>query len=303
MVGIAHPTYISKIKYEFYITYYLLSMPNLIINGDDFGVSHNVNTAIIQAHEEGILTSTSLMVSGDAAQEAIALAKNHPHLAVGLHLVLVCGKSVLPPAQIPNLVDSQGNFSNNPTQAGLSYQFNQATRAELRLEISAQLAKFRDSGLNLAHVDGHLHLHVHPVILNILTEFAAEFQIKFIRLPSEELSKNLKIDQRNLLIKIVWSIVFGQLRRYGEGLLKTHNIKFADRVYGLLQTGDMSEEYLLGLIPQIEAELVEIYAHPDLVNTDINNGGEVELAALLSQRVRELLTIKGFELSNYNQLI
>jgi hopanoid biosynthesis associated protein HpnK len=275
----------------------------LVINADDFGVSHSVNAAIIQAHEEGILTSTSLMVSGDAAQEAIALAKNHPHLAVGLHLVLVCGKSVLPPAQIPNLVDSQGNFSNNPTQAGLSYQFNQATRAELRLEISAQLEKFRDSGLNLAHVDGHLHLHVHPVILNILTEFAAEFQIKFIRLPSEELSKNLKIDNRNLFTKIIWYIVFGQLRRYGEGLLKTHNIKFADRVYGLLQTGEMSEEYLLGLIPQIEAELVEIYSHPDLVNTEINNGGEVELAGLLSKQVREMLTVKGFELSNYNQLI
>jgi len=278
-------------------------MSYLIINADDFGFSQGVNAAIIQAHEEGILTSTSLMVSGDAAQEAIALAKNHPHLAVGLHLVLVCGKSVLPPAQIPNLVDSQGNFSNNPTQAGLSYQFNQATRAELRLEISAQLEKFRDSGLNLAHVDGHLHLHVHPVILNILTEFAAEFQIKFIRLPSEELSKNLKIDQRNLFTKIIWSLVFGQLRRYGEGLLKANQIKFADRVYGLLQTGDMSEEYLLGLIPQIEAELVEIYSHPDLVNTEINNGGEVELAGLLSQQVRELLTVKGFKLSNYNQLI
>jgi hopanoid biosynthesis associated protein HpnK len=278
-------------------------MSYLIINADDFGFSPGVNTAIIKAHEEGILTSTSLMVSGDAAQEAIALAKNHPHLAVGLHLVLVCGKSVLPPAQIPNLVDSQGNFSNNPTQAGLSYQFNQATRAELRLEISAQLEKFRDSGLNLAHVDGHLHLHVHPVILNILTEFAAEFKIKFIRLPSEELSKNIKIDNRNLFTKIIWSIVFGQLRRYGEGLLKANQIKFADRVYGLLQTGDMSEEYLLGLIPQIEAELVEIYSHPDLVNTEINNGGEVELAGLLSKQVREMLTVKGFELSNYNQLI
>ena len=278
-------------------------MSYLIINADDFGFSQGVNSAIIKAHAEGILTSTSLMVTGDAAQEAIALAKNHPHLAVGLHLVLVCGKSVLPPAQIPNLVDSQGNFSNNPTQAGLSYQFNQATRAELRLEISAQLEKFRDSGLNLAHVDGHLHLHVHPVILNILTEFAAEFKIKFIRLPSEELSKNIKIDNRNLFTKIIWSIVFGQLRRYGEGLLKANQIKFADRVYGLLQTGDMSEEYLLGLIPQIEAELVEIYSHPDLVNTEINNGGEVELAGLLSQQVRELLTVKGFKLSNYNQLI
>ena len=278
-------------------------MSYLIINADDFGVSHSVNAAIIQAHEEGVLTSTSLMVSGDAAQEAIALAKDHPQLAVGLHLVLVCGKSVLPPSQIPHLVDSQGNFSSNPTQAGLSYQFNQATRAELRLEIYAQLAKFRDSGLNLAHVDGHLHLHVHPVILNILTEFAAEFQIKFIRLPSEELTKNLKIDQRNLLTKIVWSIVFGQLRRYGEGLLKANNIKFADRVYGLLQTADMSEKYLLGLIPQIESELVEIYSHPALVNTETNNGGEVELAALLSQEVRQLLTVKDFKLSNYNQLI
>jgi len=278
-------------------------MSYLIINADDFGFSDDVNTAIIQAHEEGILTSTSLMVTGDAAQNAIALAKNHPHLAVGLHLVLVCGKSVLPPAQIPNLVDSQGNFSDNPTQAGLNYQFNQATRAELRLEIAAQLEKFRDSGLNLSHVDGHLHLHVHPVILNILTEFAGEFQIKFIRLPSEELTKNLKIDRRNLLIKIVWSIVFGQLRNYGESLLKAHNIKFADRVYGLLQTGNMSEEYLLSLIPQIEAELVEIYAHPTSVNTKINNSGEIELKALLSERVREILSIKGFELSNYNQLI
>ena len=273
-------------------------MSYLIINADDFGFSDDVNTAIIQAHEEGILTSTSLMVTGDAAQNAIALAKNHPHLAVGLHLVLVCGKSVLPPAQIPHLVDSQGNFSDNPTQAGLNYQFNQATRAELRLEIAAQLEKFRDSGLNLSHVDGHLHLHVHPVILNILTEFAGEFQIKFIRLPSEELTKNLKIDRRNLLIKIVWSIVFGQLRNYGEGLLKAHNIKFADRVYGLLQTGNVSEEYLLSLIPQIEAELVEIYAHPTSVNTKINNSGEIELAALLSERVREILSIKGFELSN-----
>ena len=278
-------------------------MSYLIINADDFGFSQGVNAAIIQAHEEGILTSTSLMVSGDAAQEAIALAKDHPQLAVGLHLVLVCGKSVLPPSQIPHLVDSQGNFSSNPTQAGLNYQFNQATRAELRLEIAAQLEKFRNSGLNLAHVDGHLHLHVHPVILNILTEFAAEFQIKFIRLPSEELSKNLKIDNRNLLTKIVWSIVFGQLRRYGEGLLKANNIKFADRVYGLLQTGDMSEKYLLGLIPQIESELVEIYSHPALVNTETNNGGEVELAALLSQEVRQLLTVKDFKLSNYNQLI
>jgi hopanoid biosynthesis associated protein HpnK len=273
-------------------------MPNsrfVVINGDDFGFSSGVNQAIIQAHTQGILTSTSLMVSGDAAEEAILLAKNHPDLAVGLHLVLVCGRAVLPPDEIPHLVDSAGNFSDSPFQAGLRYQFNSVARGELKREIRAQLQKFRDSGLNMSHVDGHLHLHSHPVILGILVDLAAEFDIRVIRLPSEELGINLQIDKRNLLNKLVWWVVFGQLRRYGESLLKLHNIKFAERVYGLLQTGDVNEEYLLSLIPQIQADFVEIYSHPAVMNA----GGEVELAALLSGRVRDILLGNGFELTNY----
>jgi hopanoid biosynthesis associated protein HpnK len=278
-----------------------------IINADDFGFSHGVNAAIIKAHEEGILTSTSLMVSGDAATEAIALAKNYPSLAVGLHLVLVCGKSVLPPAQIPHLVDSQGNFPDDPTLAGLRYQFNALAREELRQEIRAQLEKFRDTNLPLSHVDGHLHLHVHPVVLQILTELAPEFGIKFMRLPTEELRMNLHIDRSNLFNKILWSIVFGQLHRYGTSLLTTHHIQFADRVYGLLQTGSVKEEYLLGLIPQISADLIEIYAHPAIFSPgEPLNGpegaGEVELAALLSEKVRDTLAKHEFQLVNWNCL-
>ncbi|MEH1890044.1 MAG: hopanoid biosynthesis-associated protein HpnK [Nostoc sp.] len=266
-----------------------------IINGDDFGFSRGVNQAIIQAHEQGVLTSTSLMVTGDAAEEAIALARNHPNLAIGLHLVLVCGQSVLPPEQIPHLVDSKGNFPDSALKAGLRYQFQSAAHEELRQEIRAQLEKFRDSGLPLSHLDGHLHLHAHPVILRILVELAQEFDIRFIRLPSEELGMNLKLDSRELVTKLVWAAVFGRLRRYGEDLLISHGIKFADKVYGLLQTGNMTEEYLLGLIPQIQADLVEIYSHPAVFNP-----GDVELAALLSEQVREVLNVNGFELTNYH---
>ncbi|MBH8572570.1 hopanoid biosynthesis-associated protein HpnK [Nostocaceae cyanobacterium CENA369] len=277
---------------------------HIIINGDDFGFSRGVNQAIIKAHEQGVLTSTSLMVTGDAAKEAIALARTHPNLAVGLHLVLVCGRAVLPPSQIPHLVDSMGNFSNSPLQAGLRYQFHRAAREELRQEIRAQLEKFRESGLLLSHVDGHLHLHVHPGVLNILVEFAQEFDIRVIRLPSEELRMSLKLDRRELLTKLVWSAVFGGLRRYGEGLLTSQGISFANRVYGLLQTGSMTEEYLLGLIPQIQADLVEIYSHPAVLKDgEPHNGplgaGEIELAALLSEEVRQVLAINGFELTNY----
>ena len=278
----------------------------VIINGDDFGFSKSVNCGIIEAHERGVLTSASLMVTGQAFDEAVALAQAHPNLAVGLHLVLGCGKAVLPPSQIPHLVDSSGNFSNQPNRAGLRYQFNQAARHELLLEIRAQLEKFRDTGLLLSHVDGHLHMHSHPVVLRALVELADEFKIKVIRLPSEELRLTLSLDGSQLHNKLVWSFIFSRLRWYGERLLKSKGISFADRVYGLLETGHMTEAYLLGLIPQIRADLVEIYSHPAItIPTDrsSNHNSQAELDALVSDRVREVLVSNGFELTNYNKAI
>lgn len=270
-----------------------------IINADDFGFSRGVNAAIIKAHTEGVLTSTSLMVTGEAVDEAIALARSHPSLSVGLHLVLVCGKSVLPPREIPHLVNTTGNFSNSPFFAGLNYQFNPQVRDELRQEIRAQLEKFRSTGLTLSHVDGHLHLHMHPVVLRILVELAEEFEIKFIRLPAEELSINLKFARSHLLTKLVWWAVFARLRHYGENLLEGKGIKFAQKVYGLLQTGNVTEDYLLNLIPQITADFVEIYSHPAmLISGESLNGslgaGEAELAALLSQEVKKVLIANDF---------
>lgn len=277
----------------------------VIINGDDFGFSKGVNRAIIKAHEQGVLTSSSLMVTGEAFDEAVALAHAHPDLAVGLHLVLVCGRSALPPEQIPHLVDSSGCFPFSSFRSGLRYQFNRLARQELRLEIRAQLEKFRASGLRLSHVDGHLHLHSHPVVLRILVELADEFNIKVIRLPFEELRLTLGLDQSGLFTKLIWSSVFAGLRRYGELLLKSTEINFADRVYGLLETGRMTEAYLLGLIPQIQADLVEIYSHPAItLPEEPLNGlpgmGEAELNGLLSNKVRDALVSSGFQLTNYN---
>ncbi|GAA6614623.1 hopanoid biosynthesis-associated protein HpnK [Scytonema sp. NUACC26] len=278
-----------------------------IINGDDFGLSSGVNQAIIKAHKEGVLTSTSLMVTGEAFDEAVSLARTHPSLAVGLHLVLVCGRAALPPDQISHLVDSTGNFPYSPSISGLRYQFNRLTHEELRREIRAQLEKFRSSGLHLSHVDGHLHMHVHPVVLRILVELAREFNIRVIRLPYEELGMTLRLDRHHLLTKLVWTGVFGGLRRYGEGLLKSKGIAFVERVYGLLQTGSMTEEYLLGLIPQIKADLVEIYSHPaQAMSKSLNDPpetGEVELTALLSGQLKEMLATKGFELTNFDKAL
>lgn len=279
---------------------------SVIINGDDFGFSTGVNQAIADAHDRGILTSASLMVTGDAFAEAVAIAKARPALAVGLHLVLTCGRSALSPSTIPHLVDAEGNFSDAPNKTGWRYQFDRAARQELPLEIRAQLEKFCQTGLPLSHVDGHLHLHSHPVVLRHLVDLAEEFNIRYIRLPLEELSVTLNIDRTDWWTKLVQYTVFGGLRRYGEGLLNRNGIQYTDRVYGLLQSGRMSEAYLLELIPRIQADRVEIYSHPAIaIEGEPSNAplglGNTELEALLSDRVRDQFLRHGFTITNYHQ--
>ena len=273
----------------------------LAVTGDDFGHSKPVNRGIAEAYDRGFLTSASLMVAGDAASEAIALARSRPALSVGLHLVLADGRAVLPRSEIPTLVDADGLFLRRPFSAGLRYQFSVGALYDLRREIRAQLERFQDSGLPLAHVDGHHHLHLHPAVLEILGELAEEFAIPSIRIPSEELGLALRLDRRGSAAKILWSAVFALLRRHGRRLLRERGIAFCDRVYGLLATGRITEEYLLALIPRIRADSVEIYCHPAAplpgeLREPAAAAGSAELAALLSRRVAEAVEQSGFVL-------
>ena len=59
----------------------------LIVNADDFGYSHSINRGIIEAHVNGVVTSTSVMVDAIAAHEAKDLVR-FPDLSIGLHFVV-----------------------------------------------------------------------------------------------------------------------------------------------------------------------------------------------------------------------
>src|SRR5436190_15416952 len=154
----------------------------LIINADDFGRSHSINQAVIQSHAEGILTSASLMVNGDAFDEAVELSRRNPSLGVGLHLTLLRGSSTLKPHEIPGLVDEFGRFSDRPIATGVRYFLDRSLRPFLRGEIAAQLLKFQKTGLQLDHINGHLHMHMHPTVFSIIKHHAREWGIKHFRL-------------------------------------------------------------------------------------------------------------------------
>ncbi len=280
----------------------------LIINGDDFGYSEAVNRAIIQAHREGVLTSCSLMVNERAAGQAVEMAKQNPRLAVGLHLVLVLGRATLPHSEIPHITDPQGNFTNSSFRAGIQYYFSQAARRELRREMRAQFERFAATGLPFSHVDGHTHLHQHPVVFDELIELCEEFGVRRVRVVKGEMRLSLKLDRRNLPIKLVWGVVFNLLGRRRQRRLRERGFVQPQKVYGLLQSGDMNEDYLLGLIERMERTSSEIYAHPLAFDADEeakreNPGGARELKALLSPRVRAAIDKEGFRLTTYETLL
>lgn len=280
----------------------------LIINGDDFGYSEAVNRAIIQAYREGVLTSASLMVNESAADEAVELAKVNPNLAVGLHLVLVLGKSALPHTKIPHITDAEGRFTNSSFQAGIKYYFSPTARRELRSEMRAQFERFVATGLPFSHVDGHTHLHQHPVIFEELIQLCEEFDVRRVRVVKGEMRLSLQLDRTHLPIKLVWGTVFNLLGRWCEKRLAGRGFIQPQKVYGLLQSGNMNEDYLIGLLKQMESATSEIYAHPLAFDADEtakqeNPGGPRELQALTSERVRLAIETAGFRLATYESTI
>ena len=275
----------------------------IIINADDFGRSSSINRAVIKAHKQGILTSASLMVGGNAADEAVNLAKENPSLAVGLHLVTIAGPAVLPPAKIPDLVDPDGCFPNSPVTTGIRYFFDQSIRVELESEIRAQFEKFVDSGLTLSHVDGHLHMHLHPTVFSLMLPMAKKYGAKGIRLPRDDPWLSLRYDPHRAATKITWAIVFGLLNRWCLTRLNDCDLATAQHVYGLFQSGQMGEAYVKSLLEQINAPSAELYFHPDTAYTGNELGPNPgDLDALLSLSIRDIIQEKGIQLTTYQNL-
>lgn len=268
----------------------------LVVNADDFGKSSAANHAIAMAHQQGILTTASLMVTGDAFDEAVAIAKANPGLGVGLHLTLLCGRSCLPPHEIPTLVDNRGRFSDNPVRTGLRYFFNRTLRNQLAGEIAAQFNRFKETGLPLDHVNGHLNIHLHPTVTGLLYPFITMPRPVPIRLTRDFFWLNYQIARGRYFYRSSHAIIFACLSAWARPRLRKAGIRHTDAVFGLLQNGRVDEDYILRLMPRLSAGDYELYSHPSL------DQSRAELEALVSGRVRELVRQLNIRLIRYSEL-
>jgi hopanoid biosynthesis associated protein HpnK len=268
----------------------------LIVNADDFGRSASINQAVIRAHREGILTTASLMVNEPAFEEAVALARENPTLGVGLHLTLLCGHSALPPDDTPGLVNAKGEFSNHPASASVRYFFQRSLRQPLRQEIHAQFQKFRATHLPLDHVNGHLHLHLHPTVFRILMADSGQLGLQRLRLTFDPFRLNLRLASGHFAYRALHAAIFHPLSARARPALARRGIRHTQAVFGLLQNARVDAAYVTRLLPQLPAGDSELYSHPSL---DVSKH---EFDALISPRVREQVQKLGLKLIRYQDL-
>ena len=262
----------------------------LIVNADDFGQSESINQAVLQAHQRGILTTASLMVAGAAFEDAVRRARANPKLGVGLHVTLCCGRSVSSSQEIPSLVRLECEFSSSPVWAGIKYFFSSAARAELTREIQAQFARFRDTGLPLDHVNGHLHFHLHPAVFPIVVALNPR-AIRLIRDPARI---DFPLGSGRFFYRLSHALIFHLLSKIAHPKLRAAKIAHTDQVFGLLENGRVTEDYLLKLLAVLPAGDSELYSHPSL------DQFRHEYEALISPRVCQ--AARGIELIRYQDL-
>ena len=162
----------------------------LILNADDFGLSQSVNKGILECLDEGLISSTTMMMNTPYTDEAIKLAKDRELKNIGIHLNLTYGKSVLPASEIPSLVDENGTF-HYVCMLGYYTQYVDAKK-----ELRAQIEKFLDSGLKPDHLDHHHYFNEIPNILKAYLELAQEY-----KLPVRSMDENARNLAREMGVK------------------------------------------------------------------------------------------------------
>jgi predicted glycoside hydrolase/deacetylase ChbG (UPF0249 family) len=274
----------------------------LIVNADDFGWSRGVNRGILQAHTQGILTSTTLLVNFPAMEDALSLSADHPKLGIGLHFNIVHGPPLSPPDRIPSLLDRSGYFAGSASMFR-RLMSRQVSTKHVQLEFEAQLTRFREFAGNPTHIDSHKHMHLFGSVRDAIAASSRDLAGTPIRstqrAPGRSRSATLK---------------FRILQHLGKRARATYDrsgFAATDDFIGLDQLGEASPERSTELLASTGAGITELMCHPGLPSDDehsvvrnvsVTEVRQRELATLTDPTLKEYVTREGIERINYSQV-
>jgi chitin disaccharide deacetylase len=283
----------------------------LIINADDFGLTLGVNRAIAELHQAHVLTSATLMATGAAFDDAIAIAIANPSLGVGCHVVLTDGEPVSPPGSIPTLLGADGKSFRPSLLDFMQALMRGAVRdEEIEREALAQVQKLQRAGIAVTHLDTHKHTHLFPAVARPLLRIAQRCSIGAIRNPFEPAwSSRLAPDAfvRRLqfhILSILGKRSFESMPQLTDGHLRT-----TDGTIGVSATGQLDAASLHKIIQAMPEGTWELVCHPgytdaalSAIATRLRETREIERNALLQEIPQAVRTVSGPELIHYGQI-
>ena len=271
----------------------------LIVTADDFGAAWCVNEAVEIAHTRGILTAASLMVAGDAADDAVERARRLGTLGVGLHIVLADGRPALPASAVPLLVGPDGRFA-GMIRTAFAIALWPPARAQMRAEVAAQFAAFAATGLRLDHVNAHKHFHLHPLIASAILAAGRAHGLRArgsvaMRVPVEPGGRGIAAGLMRW-----WA---GRLGRR----LRSGGIAVNNQVMGLAVTGAFDAARMTAAISGLGGGVTELYCHPATEDSWPGSAPGYryrdELAALTAPEVLTALAASGAEHGDFRHVL
>ncbi|HEY6957203.1 MAG TPA: ChbG/HpnK family deacetylase [Candidatus Limnocylindria bacterium] len=252
----------------------------LVVTADDLGMSAGVTRGILEAHRDGVVRSTSLLVTFPAAEEAAALALAERDLEVGLHIDLVGGVPVSDPAEVRSLVDGDGRF--RPLGDFTRRLLTGRIRADdVAREVRAQVERARSWGVPALAWDSHRHVHLMPPVARVVGRLTRELDARWVRRgrgPRQPLGpKSAAIHAASLVSELAYRGMPGN--RWFVDLTAARPRLDATRVALLAASGGLGE---LGTHPG--------YADDELRRSDwLVEDREIDLTILTDPLLREAL--------------
>jgi predicted glycoside hydrolase/deacetylase ChbG (UPF0249 family) len=244
-------------------------MTRLIVNADDFGQTPGINRAVLELHKAGLLTSATLMARAAATDQAIEIARATPTLGVGCHIVLTDGEPVVPPAQIPSLLDPSTNYFAPRLTVFLGRLFaGRVLAEEIEIEATAQIQYLQSRGLHVTHIDTHKHTHMFSRVLRPVLRAARACGIHFVRNPFEPIwairatagTDFVRAAQVRSLrcLQSIWHRIVAE-----EGFATTGG------TLGVSGTGALDTVTLHRLLDRVPAGTWELVTHPGYNDADL----------------------------------
>jgi chitin disaccharide deacetylase len=283
----------------------------LIINADDFGLTPGVNRAILEAHEHGVVTSTTLMANSLAFEEAAQLAQSRSSLSTGCHVVLLDGKPLIDPGRLPSLVDGKDGNSFRDGVSGfvLRTLCGRIDPDQVEAETTAQIRKLQSHGIDVSHVDSHKHTHMFPPALQGILRAARTCGVTAIRNPFEVVAANFVRLQRGLWERYAQVKTLHGLAGYFRKAVAKAGLRTPDGTLGIVATGHLNPDLFREIADNMPEGTWEFVCHPGYLDADLRSiatrlreSRVEELAVLTSPATRATLERQGVQLISYRDL-